>query len=300
MGTPTIGGQITGAVTEDSGLVITGDLNDIGFGTGNTDDVWSIQSGATYGTATINPATGLWSYDLDDSNPVVNALDAGDTLTDVFTVLMVDADGRSDTQVITITITGVPCFVAGTPIDTPSGPRPVESLRPGDLVLTLDHGPQPLLWTGSCHLDRQALAARPDLRPVRISRDALGPGIPGRDILVSPQHRLLLRSPWLDLALGSPEALVPALRLDGKPGIGRSPQAGPVHYVHLLFERHEIVTSAGLASESLLLGPGLRHLLPPDSLAEIRALIPDFETIGAQRAARPVASVESRLVAAPG
>ncbi|MEZ5913050.1 MAG: VCBS domain-containing protein [Paracoccaceae bacterium] len=118
MGVPTIGGQISGAVTEGSGLIVTGDLDDVGFATGNTDDVWSISVAATYGVATIDPATGTWSYDLNDSHPAVQALGLGDTLTDVFTVLMVDADGRSDTQVVTITISGAPCFVAGTPIST--------------------------------------------------------------------------------------------------------------------------------------------------------------------------------------
>ena len=47
---------------------------------------------------------------------------------------------------------GIPCFTAGTLIDTPSGPRAVEELRPGDLVTTRDHGPAPLLWAGASRL----------------------------------------------------------------------------------------------------------------------------------------------------
>ncbi|MTH78990.1 Hint domain-containing protein [Paracoccus aestuariivivens] len=41
------------------------------------------------------------------------------------------------------------CYLTGTLIATPEGERPVETLRVCDLVLTRDHGPQPVLWRGS-------------------------------------------------------------------------------------------------------------------------------------------------------
>ena len=41
------------------------------------------------------------------------------------------------------------CYVAGTLIDTPQGPVAVENLRAGDLVITVDASPQPLVWVSS-------------------------------------------------------------------------------------------------------------------------------------------------------
>ena len=68
--------------------------------------------------------------------------------------------------------------------------RAVEVLRVGDLVLTEDHGPQPLVWVGARSLGPADLAANPALQPVRIAAGALGLGLPARDLVVSPQHRL--------------------------------------------------------------------------------------------------------------
>src|SRR6056297_2625673 len=95
------------------------------------------------------------------------------------------------------------CFTAGTMIDTPLGPRPVERLAAGDAVLTLDHGAQPLLWAGGSAFDAAALRARPRLTPIRIPAGALGPGNLSRDTLVSPQHRLLLRDWRAELCLAA-------------------------------------------------------------------------------------------------
>lgn len=270
MGAPNITGVITGSVTEDSGLVISGNLTDAGNGAANT---WTIASGATYGTATINSA-GQWSYDLDDTNGVVDALDFGETLTDTFVVRVTDAFG-TDTQTITITITGVPCFTAGTLIDTENGPRPIEDLQPGDLVRTQDHGLQPVRWIGRRRVGPDALMADEKLWPIRIAAGALGKGVPRRDLLVSRQHRMLIRPDMVCELCGEDDVLVPALRLLGLPGIRLADASGPVDYVHLLFDRHQIVFAEGAASESLLLGPQALRMLPPECRQEIAAIFPD-------------------------
>lgn len=273
MGAPTIGGQTTGAVTENSGIVISGDLDDVGFGTGNNDDTWSISSAASYGTATINPTTGTWSYDLDDSNPVVDALDPGETLTDTFTVRMLDADGRSDTQDITITITGAVCFTNGTLIDTAQGPRPVESLRIGDRIRTLDEGLQPLRWIGRLDVDADAQRSNARLRPVHIAAGALGSGLPRRDLLVSRQHRMLVSGPAATMAFDSAEVLIPAIKLVGLRGITIDRTARPIAYYHLLLDAHHIVFAEGAPSESLLPAAQAMELLPATARAEVAAIL---------------------------
>ena len=79
------------------------------------------------------------------------------------------------------------CFTKGAGIATPDGPRPVETLQAGDLVTTVDGGPQAIVWTSRRHV---TFGDEPDIgKPVQIKMGALAPGLPGRDHVVSPQHR---------------------------------------------------------------------------------------------------------------
>lgn len=144
------------------------------------------------------------------------------------------------------------CFLPGTRIATPQGPRAVETLEPGQAVCTRDNGAQPLLWRGETRLSGAELYLHPHLRPLRIRAGALGPGRPEGDLLVSPAHRLLCRAPaWLD----QPEVLVAAEDLQHLPGIRRDFSLSSVRYVHLMLERHQILTANGLPCESF--HPGL-------------------------------------------
>lgn len=275
MGTPTIGGTLTGSVTEGSGAIVTGNLDDVGLFTGNDDDTWTIRTGPSYGSATINATTGVWSYDLNDSHPVVKALDPGDTLTDTFRVRMLDADGRFDEKLVTITIHGAFCFAEGTLIDTPDGPSPVERLTPGQMIDTLDHGAQPLRWIGHMRFSAAALAHNDTLRPVRIEAGALGPGCPQRPLRVSRQHRMLVTGQSRRV-FGADEVLIPAIQLADLPGIALDRTAGALSYYHLLFDRHEVLRANGAPCESFLLGPQALRTLSPVAHAEIAALFPEI------------------------
>lgn len=157
-----------------------------------------------------------------------------------------------------------PCFTPGTAIATPGGERRVEDLRAGDAVMTADHGAQRLLWIGRRHLDATALDLAPNLRPVRVAAGALGPGLPRRELLLSPQHRLLVRSAIAERVGGAPEVLVAVRHLIGLPGIAPAREIRTVSYLHLLFMRHELVIANGALSESLYLGrQALRGLSRP-------------------------------------
>ena len=186
------------------------------------------------------------------------------------------------------TVGGAVCFAAGSMIETARGPRPVQSLRPGDLVMTRDNGLQPLRWIGGRLLGAAELAAAPNLLPVRIAAGALGPGCPAQDLTVSPQHRVLLRSPIAARMAGSAEVLVAAVQLVGMPGITRCGAKGGVGYWHLMFDRHEIVFANGAESESLYLGRMALQALSPSARAELRALFPDLMR-GAEGDPRPLA-----------
>ena len=167
--------------------------------------------------------------------------------------------------------TGIPCFTAGTLIRTVAGEVPVERLRPGDLVLTRDNGPQPLRWVAVRRVGASELAARPELRPVRIAPGALGNH---RPLLVSPQHGVLVRLPERGGGEGFARAIQLARMKGGKVRIAEGVRA--VTYLHLAFDRHEVVFSNGLASESF--HPGERALasLTPAVRREYALLFPDL------------------------
>ena len=75
---------------------------------------------------------------------------------------------------------GVICFTPGTRIATPTGPRLIQTLQPGDLVLTKDDGPQPVIWTGERRMSGARLYAMPHLRPIRFRAGSLGSIGPSR------------------------------------------------------------------------------------------------------------------------
>lgn len=143
---------------------------------------------------------------------------------------------------------GVICFLPGTLIDTPGGPRAVETLEPGDRIDTRDSGPQPLVWRGETHLSGAELYLHPSLRPLRIRAGALDGGGPDVDLLVSPGHRLLLPAPAA--LTDERELLVAAGDLEDGRTVRRDFSLTSVRYVHLMLERHEILTANGLPCES--------------------------------------------------
>jgi len=161
----------------------------------------------------------------------------------------------------------VACFGPGTLIDTPDGPRRVEALRHGDLVSTCDHGPQPVRWIRNSHQSPDR--SRKDNRPVRIKAGALGRGIPARDLIVSPQHRILAGGVGQMQDLFDHEVLVPAKALTALPGIRMLRGKTRIRWFHFACDRHEVVLSNGCRSESLLLGPIVLNGLTP---ADRRAL----------------------------
>lgn len=143
---------------------------------------------------------------------------------------------------------GPVCLSKGTYIDTPTGPRLIESLEPGDLVTTLDHGPQPIVQmiAETVHFrgenDRR--------KPILVSKGALGQGKPIFDIVASPQHRFVLASPATNKS-----HLVAAVKLTRRKGIRRMKGRKQANYFNLLMDKHEIIFANGCAVETLLITP---------------------------------------------
>ena len=185
------------------------------------------------------------------------------------------------------------CFTPGTLIDTARGCVAVEELVAGDKVLTRDNGYQPLAWTGRKDLDAAQVAAHPGLAPVRIAAGALGAGLPARDLMVSPRHRMLISGPRAALMFGEREVLVAAIDLVGLPGITQEAPEGPVSYVHVMCPGHEILRAEGSWTESFQPGAAVLQGLAEGTRAELEALFPELGTAQGQRGftvARPALS----------
>ncbi|WP_170762510.1 Hint domain-containing protein [Ruegeria lacuscaerulensis] len=289
-----ITGETTGLVTNNPPNQATGDLDVVSIGT-VTSQNWTISSPPAFGTASIDPNTGDWTYTVDQV--FFDSLDDGEIVSDTFTV---QVTGTVDlgfttfpftlTQNVTITIEGV-CFTAGTLIETESGIRPIETLAVGDHICTADHGLQPIRWIESSALDPERLRDNPAMRPVRINAGSLGPNTPSRDLLVSQQHRILVRGPKVELLFGVPEALIAAKHLCTWPGIAVETSEMPVEYLHILLDNHEILMAEGALAESLYLGEEALHTLSSEALQELAAIFPETATpagTGFGRAARMI------------
>lgn len=198
-------------------------------------------------------------------------------------VTFFDADGKKTGQTVFKDIENIiPCFTPGTRIATPRGEVAVEDLREGDRVITRDNGMQEIRWVGARTLTSAELISAPYLRPVRIRAGALGQGLPERDMLVSPQHRLLLTSERAALYFGEREVLSPAKHLTGMEGI-EEVRATNITYIHFMFDRHEVVLSDGAWTESFQPGEQVLRGMGDAARDEIFALFPELrESAGSQ------------------
>ncbi|MBU3030530.1 Hint domain-containing protein [Paracoccus marinaquae] len=176
----------------------------------------------------------------------------------------------------TITIPFYVCFTGLTCILTPQGEVMAGDLAVGDLVVTHDHGPKPILWIGKSKLSAAHLRGQSRMRPIRIRAGALGPHVPQRDLLVSPQHRVLVSSKIAERMFGEAEVLISAKKLLGWPGVEIAEDLNEVEYVHFIFDQHELVFSDGALSESLYTGPEVLKSLPAEQVEELLALFPEW------------------------
>ncbi|MET4129323.1 Hint domain-containing protein [Roseovarius sp. MBR-6] len=143
-------------------------------------------------------------------------------------------------------IENIICFTPGARILTPQGARAIETLRPGDMVITRDNGPQPIRWIGS-----STVPGHDRFAPVRIAARVLdGATAP---LLVSPQHRVLFTGYKAELLFGTDEVLVAARHLIDGRDVTLAPRSA-VTYLHLMFDRHEVIYAEGAATESFHAG----------------------------------------------
>ncbi|MBV1895067.1 MAG: Hint domain-containing protein [Rhodobacteraceae bacterium] len=184
------------------------------------------------------------------------------------------------------------CFCQNTQIETIFGPVAVENLKAGDQVIGLDNSRLTLKKVFRSEFTARQMAANPKLRPVRISAQTLGNGLPKRDLLVSRQHRMLTSSKIAQRMFGVLNVLIPAIKLTDLPGIYVDEDVQQVTYFHLLFDKHEVVFAEGAPSESLFTGPEALKSVSSEARAEILLLMPALKA--ADYAPEPVMFIPDR------
>ncbi len=204
-----------------------------GFAPGDTLDFRSLEGTTSYGS-------GSYSIGQDPAEPqnvfIFNA--SGN-------IEQLDITGAHDLQLGiaadgSLTLFEAPCFARGTRIDTPNGTTAVEDLAPGDHVLLAAGGSAPVRWLGHRRVDLCRHPRPEAARPVRVRAGAFGPGLPRRDLVLSPEHALLLGG-----------VLVPVRVLaDGAAVAQESPER--VTYFHVELDRHGVILAEGLPAESYL------------------------------------------------
>ncbi|MFN4170582.1 MAG: Hint domain-containing protein [Pseudorhodobacter sp.] len=169
---------------------------------------------------------------------------------------------------------GVICFAPGTMIRTAGGECAIEDLRPGDRIQTMDNGLDEVLWTGQRRMTGARLHAMPHLRPIRLRGGALGAGRPDRDLLVSPQHRMLVKGPAAQALFNTAEVLVAAEDLVNDHSVMVDHALREVTYVHVLLDRHQVIWANGLETESFHPSNTALETVAPEQRAGLLQILP--------------------------
>ena len=240
LGFPSTGRLMTGALYSFTNTS-TGEVHNLPYIYNQGEFLWSNGSGSSVLWAMTNP-------------PLVDGA--------TYTISGVSVDGTTPwTDFAPV------CFTSGTRVATVSGDRLIEDLVAGDLVLTMDHGYQPIRWIGS-----SKVPATGDFAPILIRKGALGNE---RDLRVSPQHRMLLQGWQAEMLFGEQEVLATAKSLVNDHSILRD-EGSEVKYFHMLFYTHEVIYAEGAPSESFHPGEQGWKALDQATRNEILTLFPEL------------------------
>jgi hypothetical protein len=227
--------------------------------TGNTVNIYAFTNSGLFGLA----------------NSVVGFVADG-PIDPAVTYSILYSDGSPSVPYASLTI----CFAAGTQILTGYGGHvAIEDLKQGDMVLTVDHGPQEVRWIGARHFTAGELKQTPSLRPIRIRAGAMGGGRPLNDLIVSPQHRVLVNSKIVQQMFGEEEVLVAAKQLVSIDGIDVVDEISGVTYYHFLCDQHEIVFANGVQTESLYTGPQALKSVLEEAREEVLMIFPELADV---------------------
>ncbi|NVK47874.1 MAG: Hint domain-containing protein [Rhodobacteraceae bacterium] len=275
---------------EDQDTIYGGGDNDYLYGDDDQDTIYVTFTDVTSGVYDTTVHGGAGGVDWDTLN-LSELLSNGWVIT--YEVQNPDSDGNGYDGQIQLYNAGtdeyaninytnieeiIPCFTPGTLIATPKGEMKVEELKVGDRVITRDNGIQEIRWIGHKALTSAELATRRELMPVLIRQGALGAGLPERDMVVSPNHRMLVSNEKAALLFEEHEVLVAAKHLTRMEGVDVV-EASDVTYIHVMFDRHEVVLSDGTWSESFQPGDYTLSGIGDEAREELFALFPELAEV---------------------
>ena len=221
-------------------------------------------SGSSTATLTITgTATAINSFINNNLTYTTTSTSTVVGIDDTLTVTTTDQAGNVSTP--STVFIDVTCFMPGTMIRTPDGEVAVESLECGDLVLTMDGRAAPVRWLG-----RQTVSTifgnKERILPIRIKAGALDENTPSRDLLVSPDHALLV-----DGALIQAGALVNGTSILRETNVPRI-----FTYYHVELDDHCLILAENTPAESFVDNVDRLRF---DNWAEHEALYPEGKAI---------------------
>jgi hypothetical protein len=149
------------------------------------------------------------------------------------------------------TVTTGQCYLAGTHILTPDGPREISHLQIGDSVITYSGQAKPIKWIGRNRFVRQSDGTwAPNALPVKVARFALDGHSPSADLYLSAGHAV-----YVDGLLIQVGSLVNGTTIAHDPAADRQ----VLEYFHIELAEHDVVFAEGAATETLL--PSADHKL---------------------------------------
>ncbi|MGK8232925.1 Hint domain-containing protein [Roseovarius sp. MS2] len=241
---------------------------------GDGDDLFVIETPAETGTGTITIIGGEGAETNGDTlflSPEARKADITFTNTDDAAGGLSGSFTLSDGTVVNFSeIENIICFTPGIRLLTPHGERAVESLRAGDLVITRDHGPQAIRWIG-----RRTVPGTGRFAPVRVAAHVLDGG--RAPLLVSPQHRFLFTGYKAELLFGCDEVLIAARHMVDGLAVTQEDQA-TVTYIHVMFDRHEVIYAEGAATESFHAGDIGISAITDQAREEMFAIFPELRS----------------------
>jgi hypothetical protein len=202
-----------------------------------TVELWDETGSTIISTETATVTGGTWTVNFDGNLPIDGP--SGNQYS--IHASVADIAGNTGTVDHNFDVESTVCFMPGTRILTPSGEVNVETLKKGDLVTTTDGRHVPVSWLGRQTVSR-IFADPMRVLPIRIKAGALAENAPSRDLLISPDHAILI-----DAMLVQAGALV-----NGTSIVRESDVPTTFTLYHVEVDDHSLILADNVPSETFI------------------------------------------------